>query len=264
LLQYIGGAPPEARRKALVIKLIIFDLDNTLTNFVKMKDMAIEAAIEAMIDAGLMFAPAKLKREIYRIYKDEGIEYQKVFNELLTNLIGTVDYKILAAGIVAYRRAREAALVLYPHVRVTLIELLSRGLKLAVISDAPRQEAWLRLCYLQLHHMFDMVLTYEDTGEYKPSPAPFRKVLDRMGIRPEEALMVGDWPERDIVGAAELGIKTVFARYGDTFGTKESGADYDIKDVYGLVAIVGELNKAEKNERDRRRHSRKGSRKCMS
>ena len=233
-----------------MIKLIIFDLDNTLTDFVKMKDVAVEAAIEAMIDAGLMFPPAKISKEIYRIYEEEGIEFQKVFNKLLTNLIGHVDYKILAAGIVAYRRAREAALVLYPHVRVTLIQLLSRGLKLAVISDAPRQEAWLRLCYLQLHHMFDMVLTYEDTGEYKPSPAPFRKVLEKMGIAPSEALMVGDWPERDIVGAAELGIKTVFARYGDTFGTKESGADFEIKDVYDLVGIVDRLNEVGESERD--------------
>jgi len=168
-----------------------------------------------------------------------------VFNKLLVNLNGEVDYKILAAGIVGYRRAREAALVLYPHVRVALIQLLGKGLKLAVISDAPRQEAWLRLCYLQLHHMFDMVITYEDTGEYKPSPAPFRMVLEKMGIRAEEALMVGDWPERDIVGAAEVGIRTVFARYGDTFGTKESGADFEISDAYALLKIVDDLNRKE-------------------
>ncbi len=225
-----------------MIKLIIFDIDNTLTDFIRMKDASIDAAIEAMIDAGLMFPPERIREEIYRIYEEEGIEYQKVFNQLLLNLIGEVDYKMLAAGIVGYRRAREASLVLYPHVKVTLIELMKRGLKLAVISDAPRQEAWLRLCYLQLHHMFDIVLTHEDTGEYKPSPAPFELVLERMGIAPEEAMMIGDWPERDIVGASELGIRTVFARYGDTFGTETSGADYEIEDIFRLVDIVDELN----------------------
>ncbi len=228
-----------------MIKLVIFDLDNTLTDFMRMKEVAIEAATEAMIDAGLMFPPERIRREIGRIYDEEGIEYQRVFNKLLVELKGEVDYKVLAAGIVGYRRGREASLVLYPHVKMTLIQLLSRGLRLAVVSDAPRQEAWLRLCYLQLHHMFDAVITYEDTGEYKPSPAPFRKVLEMMSIGPDEALMVGDWPERDIVGAAELGIRTVFARYGDTFGTKESGADYEIDDAYGLVQIIDELNSAE-------------------
>lgn len=225
-----------------MIKLIIFDLDNTLTDFVSMKKSSIEAAVQAMIDAGLMFPPEKIREEIFRIYDEEGIEYQRVFNRLLIDLIGHVDYKILAAGIVGYRRAREATLVLYPHVKVTLIELLKRSLKLAVISDAPRQEAWLRLCYLQLHHMFDVVLAHEDTGEYKPSPAPFTVVLEELGIEPSEAMMVGDWPERDIVGASEVGLTTVFARYGDTFGTSTSGADYEIADIYALIEIVDTLN----------------------
>ena len=225
-----------------MIKLIIFDLDNTLTDFVRMKDSSIEAAIGSMIDAGLMFQHGEIREKIYSIYNEEGIEYQKVFNKLLKELTGEVDYKILAAGIVSYRRAREASLVLYPHVKDTLIQLLKRGLKLAVISDAPRQEAWLRLCYLQLHHMFDIVITYEDTGEYKPSPEPFLKVLGELGMEPGEALMVGDWPERDIAGAAELGIRTVFARYGDTFGTKVSGADFDIDSIHDLIAILDGLN----------------------
>lgn len=225
-----------------MIRLIIFDLDNTLTDFVWMKDQAIDAAIKAMIDAGLDFPRDRIRDEIYRIYGREGIEYQKVFDRLLVDLIGRVDYRVLAAGIVGYRKAREAALVLYPHVNRTLLALLKRGLRLAVISDAPRQEAWLRLCYLGLQHIFDTVVAFEDTGERKPSPLPFRVVLDRLGIAPGEALMIGDWPERDIVGAAELGIRTVFARYGDTFGTCESGADYDIDDIYRLVSIVDGLN----------------------
>lgn len=54
--------------------------------------------------------------------------------------------------------------------------------------------------------------------------------------------MIGDWAERDVVGGRSLGMKTVFARYGDTFGTQDSGADYDITDVFELVAIVDGLN----------------------
>lgn len=225
-----------------MIKLIIFDLDNTLTDFIRMKDDSIDAAVMAMIDAGLDFSSERIRSEIFRIYDEEGIEYQKVFNRLLVNLVGAVDYRIMAAGIVSYRKAREAALVLYPHVNRTLLALIKKGLKLAVISDAPRQEAWMRLSYLQLQHLFDTVVAFEDSGEHKPSPVPFRMVLDQLGMKPEEALMVGDWPERDIAGASELGIRTVFARYGDTFGTKVSGADYDIDDIFELVGIVDGIN----------------------
>lgn len=56
--------------------------------------------------------------------------------------------------------------------------------------------------------------------------------------------MVGDWPERDITGAGKLGMVTVFARYGDTKGLKESGADHEINDVLELVDIVDRLNAA--------------------
>ena len=87
-----------------------------------------------------------------------------------------------------------------------------------------------------------MVLTFDDTNARKPSPIPFEMALSQLNIDPEEALMVGDWPERDVVGANKLGIRTIFARYGDAFGTVDSGADWDINDVYEIVGIVNELN----------------------
>jgi putative hydrolase of the HAD superfamily len=225
-----------------MIKVVIFDLDNTLTDFMRMKESAVDAAVDAMIDAGLRLPSKTIKKKIYDVYEEKGIEFQGVFDDVLENLLGEVNHKVLAAGVVAYRRAKEAALVLYPHVRVTLFELIKRGIRLAVISDAPRKEGWLRLCYLQLHHMFEKVLTFDDTGERKPSPVPFRQVLDHFGIEPQHALMVGDWPERDIRGAGQLGIVTVFARYGDRSGTDESGAHHDIDDIIELVEIVDNHN----------------------
>ena len=225
-----------------MIKLVIFDLDNTLTDFMRMKENAVVAAVEAMIDGGLRLPGQEIKDKIYDVYDREGIEFQSVFDVVLKELLGEVDHKILAAGIVAYRRAREASLVLYPHVRGALFEIMKRGIRLAVVSDAPRKEAWLRLCYLELQHMFDKVLTFDDTGERKPSPTPFRRVLKRFEVEPHEALMVGDWPDRDITGAAQVGITTVFARYGDTFGTVESGAQYDIEDIIELVEIIDKIN----------------------
>jgi putative hydrolase of the HAD superfamily len=228
-----------------MIRAVIFDLDNTLVDFMQMKRLAVRAAVDAMIDSGLDLDAREAEREIQIIYEREGIEYQRVFDDFLEMHLGSVDPKILASGIVAYRRAREAALVLYPHVTVTLMELIKSGIRLAVVSDAPRREAWLRLCYLNLHHLFDVVVTFEDTGERKPSPAPFRAALERLGITAREALMVGDWPERDVVGATQLGIRTVFARYGDTFGTVESGADFVIDDIHQLADVVERLNAAE-------------------
>ncbi|HUT63887.1 MAG TPA: HAD-IA family hydrolase [Anaerolineae bacterium] len=231
-----------------MIKAVVFDLDNTIMDFMTMKENALKAAVTAMIDAGLSMNPEEVKQELYAIYDEKGIEFQKVFDSFLEEHLGYIDWKILSSGVVAYRRAREASLVPYPHVTLTLTDLLRRGLKLAVLSDAPRREAWLRLCYLQLQHTFDTVITFEDTGFKKPHQTPFRKVLSIIDVKPEETIMVGDWPERDLVGAQEVGMLTVFARYGYAFEREpvgREGADYVINDIRELLTIIDEVNRNE-------------------
>ena len=225
-----------------MIKAIIFDLDNTLLDFVKMKQFAVKAAITAMIEAGLDVDEKKAYQDIFDLYVNKGWENQQVFDDYLNQTVGKVSNKILAAGIVSYRRAREATLLVYPNVNKTLIELIKMGIQLSVVSDAPSREAWMRLYYLNLHHVFDPVLTFDDTGVRKPSAKPFEMALDILQASPDEVLMIGDWPERDVVGAKQIGMKTIFARYGDTFGTVDSGADWDVNDIYDLVNIVRELN----------------------
>ncbi|MBP8975887.1 MAG: TIGR02253 family HAD-type hydrolase [Bacteroidetes bacterium] len=225
-----------------MITAVIFDLDNTLVDFMQMKRQAIDAAIHAMRDAGLNLSSEEIRKRIDDIYQERGIEFQNVFDELLYREFSKIDYKILSAGVIAYRRAREAALMPYPHVTMTLIELTKMHIKLGVVSDAPSREAWLRLCYLNFHHLFDAVVTFDDTGKRKPDPEPFKKILRMLDVNPQEALMIGDWEERDVVGAAQVGMKTVFARYGNTFGTLVSNADYDIDDIAQLIDIVKDEN----------------------
>ena len=226
-----------------MIKAVVFDLDNTLMDFMKMKRRSIEEAIPAMIDAGLKITREEANKVIDEIYKEKGIEYQQVFDLFLQRVNNKVDYKILSAGIVAYRRAREAALIPYPHVYSTLNKLLKLGILMGILSDAPGKEAWLRLAYLNFHHIVDAVVTFEDTGERKPHSAPFLAVLKKLEVKPEEALMVGDWAERDIVGAKNVGMKTAFAKYGDTFNTKIHNADYELNDISELIDIIMQENK---------------------
>ena len=122
------------------------------------------------------------------------------------------------------------------------MKLIKMGISIAVISDAPVKQVWLRLCYLNLHYYFDTVITTEETGEPKPSPKPFHLALETFNINASEALMVGDWPERDIAGANNVGIKTVFARYGAVHDLDRSGAQYEIDDISEILGIISDIN----------------------
>ena len=226
-----------------MIQAVIFDLDNTLLDFMNMKIKAVESAVHGMIEAGLQMENSLAKNMIFKIYEEKGWEYQEVFDDFIRRELGRIDYKILASGIVSYRKAREASLILYPNVNSTLITLSKWGLKLGVVSDAPSREAWMRICSVNLHHIFDAVVTFHDTGMHKPSPEPFEKISSLLKVPPENSLMVGDWPERDVIGAKKLGMKTAFAKYGDVFGTKHSGADYDVMDVKEILSIISKENK---------------------
>ncbi|MCS7244575.1 MAG: HAD-IIIA family hydrolase [candidate division WOR-3 bacterium] len=225
-----------------MIRGIIFDLDNTLVDFARFKEISVKSAIEAMLDAGLKIDPNLAYEKIFKIYEEKGWEYQKVFDEFLLDVIGYIDYKILASGIVAYRRAKDGSLALYPNVVKTLLDLIKRGIKLAVVSDAPALQAWTRLVQMNLHHIFDVVITFDDTGKRKPEPEPFLKALEKLNLKPDEVIMVGDWAERDIVGAKLVGIRTVFARYGDVFKTINSGAHWEIDSIEEIIKILDSEN----------------------
>jgi putative hydrolase of the HAD superfamily len=167
-----------------LIRAIILDLDNTLTDFMKMKGAALDAALDGMVDAGLPVSREVLREHIWRVYNERG---HRVPAGVRSGAHGR-------RGVDRPARARGGNRGLSPHARiharhvsaraVHAARLLKRGLKLAVVSDAPRNQVWLRLASLQLHNLFDVVVTFDDTQARKPSPEPFRRALERLGIGP--------------------------------------------------------------------------------
>jgi len=223
------------------IKAIVFDLDNTLIDFMKMKRLSCEAAMDAMISAGLKISKKKGIKILFQLYNKYGLEYQKIFQVFLKKLIGRIDYKIMAAGIVAYRRVKENLLYPYPNV-IPMLNKLKKKYKLVILSDAPRLQAWIRLAAMGIYDKFDYVITFDDTKVRKPDRRPFLYALKKLKLKPEECVMVGDSLMRDIAPAKKLGFKTVFARYGylgKRFGGKSKvKPDYVINDIKELLKIL--------------------------
>lgn len=219
------------------VKAVIFDLDNTLIDFMKMKTQATEAAIEAMIDAGLKIEKKRALKIMNELYRKYGIEHQKIFNKFLKKVLKRVDNKILAAGVVAYRRIKEGYVEPYPNVIPTLIELIRRGYTLCIISDAPSFQVWSRLAGMKLQHFFNLVIAFEETKVGKLHELPFKLAIEKLKLKPEEIMMVGDDPRRDIRGAKKLGMITVLAKYGQIFKGKIK-ADFEIKDISELLKIL--------------------------
>ncbi len=225
----------------MALKAVLFDLDNTLVDFMRMKTACTDAAIYAMIEAGLPLEEEIAKKRLFEMYEEVGIENQTIFEKFLKVEIGKIDYKILASGVAAYRRVKSGNLVPYKHVRETLLKLKERGLKLGIVSDAPRMQAWLRLAEMNLIEYFDVVIALEDTGELKPSSTPFQRAIERLGFKPDEFLFVGDNPERDIKGADRMGMHTALAKYGQ-WAKGKSNADHNLESVSDLIEVVDSYN----------------------
>jgi len=88
-----------------------------------------------------------------------------------------------------------------------LDELRSEGLKLGLVSNTGRDLD----AFVAHHHLrVDAALGSGAFGRTKPHPTIFRAVLERLGVEPEEAAMVGDSIEDDVEGAHAAGIERAF------------------------------------------------------
>jgi HAD superfamily hydrolase (TIGR02253 family) len=211
------------------MKAILFDLDDTLIDFKSMKKAAITEASKAMAKAGLGMKASEAYETLNSVYWEVGIESNSAIEEFLGRL-GRLDDRILAAGINGYLRGKLS------HTKpvegaIGAIKKLKRRYKVAVVTDAPRLKAWQRLNLMGMDSLFDAVITFDDTGKKKPDEAPFKAALKKLGVKPEEAVMVGDWYERDVEGAKKVGMKAVLV------GKPRCNEDYCVSKFKGILEI---------------------------
>jgi len=135
------------------IKAVLFDLDNTLVDFMRMKREACQAAVDAMISAELKMDRETAYTRLMRIYFEVGIESDKAFTKFLESE-GHFRRKLLAAAINAYLMAKNDYLKPYPNVKQILQKLKKIGVILVVVTDAPKTKAYQRLMAMNIIFRF--------------------------------------------------------------------------------------------------------------
>jgi len=131
----------------------------------------------------------------------------------------------------------------------TLQRLKAMGYRMGLISNASNSPDLNRLIdNHDLRDYFEIIVISADEGIRKPDPQIFLNTLSRMGVKPEDAIMIGDTLPADILGARNVGMRSVWiTRRADRQENNEVEAgtiqpDYEIEDLSSLIDLVAGLN----------------------
>ena len=92
----------------------------------------------------------------------------------------------------------------FPYLSDFLLRLKSHGYAIGVMSDFPVGD---KLAHLNLPHVWDCVISSEDTGYLKPNPEPFLTLASCLQTDPERVLYIGNSYKYDVLGAINVGMK---------------------------------------------------------
>ncbi len=113
-----------------------------------------------------------------------------------------------------YRESYQTARQTVPGT-IALLEALRPTVKIGIVSNNLLAEQQDKLHHLGLEGHIDALIVSEEAGIAKPDPRIFQVALDRLHCRAEEAVMIGDAWQNDIVGARGVGIRAIWLnRYG--------------------------------------------------
>ncbi len=130
----------------------------------------------------------------------------------------------------------------YPH-RITVfpdvvpaLEVLRKRYLLGIITSGPEYQR-LKLKVTGLLKYFDVIVTREDAKTVKPDPKIFLMALEMAGLKPNEAVMVGDSLWQDVYGAKNVGMKAVWINRN---GERDFHmADFTVRNLHELIKLLG-------------------------
>ncbi|MDR1572858.1 MAG: HAD-IA family hydrolase, partial [Clostridiales Family XIII bacterium] len=142
----------------------------------------------------------------------------------------------------SYHRANFGPMIsVFPGVRELLAKLKERAYTLAVVTSRLPSTTMEGLEKYELAAYFDLIVTCDDCKKFKPDPEPVLVALEKLGKKPEEALMVGD-TRNDILCARGAGVKSVLVGWAVAVPEGErcgpDAPDYLIEKADDLLEIL--------------------------
>lgn len=223
-----------------MIKAVLFDFDETLQDRT--------AAFEKYMDTFLAdFCPdisreeAEKRKEEMRITGNGGYVNREAW---YAGLIKSWNWLDAPSNVILanhYDTKFGDHNVIFPNSERLLKELKKRGYLVGVITNGPS--------YLQNHKMdtsglrpyCDIVVVSGDVGVHKPDPALFTYTANKLGVRADECIYVGDHPVNDIEGALGAGMKAIRMNYG-WFKDKDLREDVPvIEEIIDVLKYIKKL-----------------------
>jgi len=124
---------------------------------------------------------------------------------------------------------------------LTLLRHLQRsGRSIVVVSNNLRSEQVEKLRVTGLAPWVNLLVCSEQVGVTKPDPRIFYAALSGAGATPDQAVMVGDSWESDVVGAVRAGIRPVWFHRDDAArpSAPPAGELHDLRPVARAAAVI--------------------------
>jgi phosphoglycolate phosphatase len=225
----MGFWGPSLRR---IVRAVIFDLDGVLVDTAKPAHMAANAALREFGKPELSFE--EFMRRAWGRYS----------GDIFKDLVGDLGEGAAKRAMELYNEKRgefigEARL--YPWTSRVLEELKARGLKLAITTHTVPGLAERILDHFGIAEYFDALVRGGEAPRPKPSPDPIILACERLGVRPEEAVYVGDNIVDVLAGRAAgcVAVALTTSRRREEF--ESAGADFILDRLDDLPALINGL-----------------------
>jgi putative hydrolase of the HAD superfamily len=208
------------------IEAVLFDLDDTLHDDTlayhsAAEEVAHEVAAEHGIDALALKAAYIAQAEGFwkRLSTDAFIEKlknvrAKLWHAALTS-VGVDDEAVARRSAYRYNEYRKKHYALFPGAIELLRDLRAAGKKLGIVTNGLSETHREKIALLQIGEYFDAIFIADEVGMIKPDPMLFAHACTTLGSAPARSAMVGDRYDRDVKGAAQAGLFTVYLKVRD-------------------------------------------------